>query len=200
MSVISEVSAATLVVPLERVTAIANRAITERHYTLVRVRNEAGQVGTGFCYCGSLAGHIVTLAVRDLLAGFVVGRRTHEVEAIWEQMFQQSLLHGRRGAVMRALSAIDIALWDLLGKEYGRPLHELLGSHRTDTVPAYVSGGYHTPGKTVDDLVREVSGYVDMGFPAVKIKIGRVSTAEDLERIRACREALGRRRAVVCRC
>jgi L-alanine-DL-glutamate epimerase-like enolase superfamily enzyme len=155
------------------------------------VRDESGLEGTGFCYGGSLAGKIVTVAVRDMLAGLVVGRDPRQVEAIWEEMFHQSLLHGRRGSVMRAISAVDIALWDLLGKQAGLPLYRLLGGYRSETVPAYASGGYYVPGKTAQDLAREVSGYVDMGFPAVKIKVGRVDVAEDFERVRACREALG---------
>jgi L-alanine-DL-glutamate epimerase-like enolase superfamily enzyme len=92
---------------------------------------------------------------------------------------------------MRAISAVDIALWDLMGQEAGMPLHRLLGSYRSETVPAYASGGYYLPGKTADDLAAEVEGYTAMGFPAVKIKVGRVSVQEDVERIKACREVLG---------
>jgi L-alanine-DL-glutamate epimerase-like enolase superfamily enzyme len=92
---------------------------------------------------------------------------------------------------MRAISAIDIALWDLIGKESGVPLYSLLGAYRKDTVPAYASGGYYVPGKTAEDLAAEVGSYVEMGFPAVKIKVGHVSTEEDVERILACRRAIG---------
>ena len=191
MPIITELSATTVIVPLEQETSIAKRAIHERYYTLVRVKDENGLEGTGFCYGGSLAGHLVTIAVRDLLRDKVAGRDPHDVEAIWEDMFHESLLHGRRGSVMRAISAIDIALWDLMGKKAGLPLHSLLGAYRQETVPAYASGGYYLPGKTMEDLAAEVKGYVDMGFPAVKIKVGRASTEEDVARIRACREAIG---------
>ncbi len=191
MPEIVDLKAATVVVPLDRETSIAKRAITERHYTLVRLTDNQGLTGTGFCYGGSLAGHIVTVAVRDMLRRAVVGRNPHDVERIWEDMFQESLLHGRRGSVMRAISAIDIALWDLMGKQAGLPLYSLLGAYRSDTVPAYASGGYFLPGKSVDDLAREVEGYRQLGFPAVKIKVGRVSVREDVARIMACREVLG---------
>jgi L-alanine-DL-glutamate epimerase-like enolase superfamily enzyme len=191
LSVVKEVVAATVVVPLEQETSIAKRAIRERHYTLVRLRSDSGAEGTGFCYGGSLAGHIVTVAVRDMLRGSLIGRDPHHMEAIWEEMFHESLLHGRRGSVMRAISAIDIALWDLVAKEAGLPLYAMLGAYRTERVPAYASGGYFVPGKTVSDLADEVRGYRDMGFPAVKIKVGRVSTEEDCERIEACRKAIG---------
>jgi L-alanine-DL-glutamate epimerase-like enolase superfamily enzyme len=158
---------------------------------LVRITDDQGNQGTGFCYGGSLAGHIVTVAVRDMLSRKVLGRDPHDVESIWDDMFQDSLLHGRRGSVMRGISAVDIALWDLLAKEAGLPLYSYLGAYRSDAVPAYASGGYFLPGKTPADLAAEVKGYVDTGFPAVKIKVGRVSIDEDCERIAACREVMG---------
>ena len=188
---VTELHAATVVVPLEQETAIAKRSIHERHYCLVRARNERGQEGIGFCYVGSLGGRLATVAVRDLLRDKVLGRDPNQIEAIWDDMFHDTLLHGRRGSVLRAISAIDIALWDLRAKEAGLPLRSLLGAFRDETVPAYASGGYFVPGKTVQDLADEVRGYVERGFEAVKIKVGRVPVAEDVERIQACRDAIG---------
>jgi len=188
---ITELHAATVVVPLEHETAIARRAITERHYCLVRARDDQGLEGIGFCYCGSLGGSLVTTAVRDLLRHNVLGRDPHHVEAIWDDMFHESLLHGRRGSVLRAISAVDIALWDLMAREAGLPLYALLGACRSETVPAYASGGYYLPGKTPQDLADEVRGFADRGFEAVKIKVGRVPVEEDVERLSACREAIG---------
>ena len=123
---VAEVLAATVVVPLEAETTFATRTVQNREYTLVRVKGRHGAQGIGFCYSGSRAGHISTLAVRDLLRDHVVGRDTDELETIWDVMYRDSLLHGRRGSVLRAISAIDIALWDLAGKERGLPLYSLL--------------------------------------------------------------------------
>ena len=190
MSVIS-VLASTVVVPLDIGVAIASRAVQNREYTLVRVKDSNGIEGVGFCYGGSKAGHLATLAVRDLLREHVIGRDLQDVEAIWDAMFRDSVLQGRRGCVLRAMSAIDIALWDLMAKEAGLPLHSLLGSNGRETVPAYASGGYYLEGKTPEHLAEEVQGYVDKGFKAVKIKVGRLSAREDAERIRACRQAIG---------
>lgn len=190
MAILS-VQANTVVVPLEVDTAIATRAIRNREYTLVRIKNSSGQTGIGFCYGGSKAGHLSTLAVRDLLRENVAGRETQDIDAIWDKMFRDSLLHGRRGSVLRAISAIDIALWDLLGKEKGLTLHSLLGSDKRETVPAYASGGYYLTGKTNEDLADEVKSYIDKGFKAVKIKIGMLSAKEDALRIKACRQAIG---------
>ena len=141
----------------------------------------------------SKTGHLSTLAVRDLLRGHVIGREPQEIEAIWDNMFRDSLQDGRRGCVLRGISAINNALWDLLAKEKRLPLYQLLGSPRKETVPAYASGGYYLKGKTNQDLADEVKGYVAKGFKAVKIKVGMLSAREDALRIKACRHAIGLR-------
>ena len=188
---VTAVEACTCVVPLEEGLAIATRALRERHYTLVRVRTDAGSDGIGFCYGGHKAGHIVTLAVRELLRDVVVGRDPHQTEAIWDAMYRESLLHGRRGAVLRAISAVDTALWDAVAREAELPLHRYLGGYREGVVPAYASGGYYSDGKSPEELAGEMQGYLDMGFRAVKIKVGQLPPREDAERVRAAREAVG---------
>ena len=188
---VTALTAATLVIPLRNVTSFATRTVRERHYTLVTVTTESGIEGLGFCYCGNAAGWLVTGAVRDLLAGHVVGRDAHDTEAIWDAMYRDALLLGRRGAVVRAMSAIDIALWDANAKAAELPLYRYLGAARSDVVPAYASGGYYLAGKSERDLAAECAGYVERGFAAVKIKVGRVSAREDAARIAAVRAAIG---------
>ena len=188
---ITRLEACTCVVPLETGMSIATRTIQERHFTLVKVRTDSGAEGLGFCYGGHKAGHLVTLAIRDLLRDVVVGRDLHQVEAIWDSMYRETLLHGRRGSVLRAISAVDIALWDAASRKAGLPLHRYLGGYREDTVPAYASGGYYAEGKGPGELAEEMRRYMDMGLRAVKMKVGRASTGEDVKRIRAAREAIG---------
>ena len=188
---VTSLTANTVVIPLRTVTSFSTRTVSERHYTLVKVRTESGAEGIGFCYCGNAAGWIVTQAVRDLLAKQVVGKDSHQTEGIWDAMYKDALLMGRRGAIVRGMSAIDIALWDVNAKEAELPLYQYLGGARQDTVPAYASGGYYLDGKTPEHLANECSGYVDLGFRAVKIKVGRVSAREDAERIAAVRRAIG---------
>ena len=189
---VTKLEANTCVVPLEkRGLSISTRALRERHFTLVRVRTDTGTEGLGFTYCGTRAGHIVTLAVRDLLRDSVVGRDPEQVEAIWDAMYRESLLHGRRGAVLRAISAVDIALWDALSKEAGLPLYRHLGGSDREPVPAYASGGYYAEGKGPAGLAEEMRGYLEMGFRAVKMKLGRLTPKEDAVRVRAAREAVG---------
>ena len=81
-------------------------------------------------------------------------------------------------------------MWDVKGKAAGLPVYKLLGGHN-NSVPCYVTGGYYQDGKSVSDLVQECETYVDMGYEAIKLKIGHVSLADDYERVRAVRDAVG---------
>ena len=85
---------------------------------------------------------------------------------------------GRRGAGLRTISAIDIALWDLRGKAAKMPIMQLLGIH-SQRLRCYVTGGYYRPGDSVERLIREMSSYIDKGFSAVKLKVGALPTRED---------------------
>src|SRR5207248_56886 len=110
---------------------------------------------------------------------------------LWEEMYRETLLHGRTGTVMRTISTLDIALWDLNARSAELPLYRYLGYWAKDKVPAYASGGYYLEGKTPHHLGEEVAAYVGAGFRAVKIKVGRLSPGEEEDRIRAAREAIG---------
>ncbi|MQA08544.1 MAG: mandelate racemase/muconate lactonizing enzyme family protein [Pseudonocardiaceae bacterium] len=191
MTVITSVDTATAVVPLDHATAFSSRVVHERAYTLVRVTGDDGVHGIGFCYAGNRGGQLAGLAARDLLGPVLLGADAHLTEASWAAMYQESLLHGRTGAVMRALSALDIALWDRNARAAGLPLHRYLGGYAAESVPAYASGGYYLDGKTPGDLAEEMRGYVAAGFEAVKLKIGRLDLAADTKRLAAVREAVG---------
>ncbi|PRY02403.1 mandelate racemase/muconate lactonizing enzyme family protein [Allonocardiopsis opalescens] len=178
-------------VPLRQVTSFATRQVSARDYVLVTVTDADGVQGRGFCYAGASGGEVVSAAVAALLGPVVAGRDPFGVERIWQDMYQEALLHGRTGSAMRALSALDIALWDHNARALGLPLHRLLGGFRAETVPAYASGGYYLDGKTPDDLGEELASYVAAGFRAVKMKVGRLSPAEEEERVAAARRAVG---------
>ena len=92
---------------------------------------------------------------------------------------------------MRALSAVDIALWDLNARTAGVPLWRHLGGATATPPEAYASGGYYADGKGLDELAEEMRSYVAMGFRAVKMKVGGVTPAEDDGRIAAVRAAVG---------
>jgi L-alanine-DL-glutamate epimerase-like enolase superfamily enzyme len=106
-------------------------------------------------------------------------------------MLSSTLLQGRTGSVMRAISSLDIALWDLNARSAGLPLYSYLGCWTTDAVPAYASGGYYLNDKTPEQLGEEMASYVGQGFRAVKMKVGRLMPLQEEERVRAARAAIG---------
>jgi L-alanine-DL-glutamate epimerase-like enolase superfamily enzyme len=191
MSQIASVVVCVARVPLERATAFATRTVLARDYCLVKVTSSDGMEGIGFCYAGSTAGSITRIAVEELLAPMLIGQESTRIEGLWEEMYRSAILQGRCGSVMRALSILDIALWDLNARAAGLPLYRYLGSWTNDKVPAYASGGYYLEGKSPAQLGDELAGYVGRGFKAVKMKVGRLSLAEEVERVRAARAAIG---------
>ena len=190
MAKIESISVASARVPLENVTSFATRTVSARDYGLVRVR-AGGIEGIGFCYAGSSGGTLVAQAVEQLLAPILLGRDSLLVEGLWQRMFQETLLHGRAGSVMRAISILDCALWDLNARTVNLPLYKYLGAAVDDAVPAYASGGYYLEGKTPKKLGEEMAAYVKAGFRAVKMKVGRLSPKEEEARVKAAREAIG---------
>ena len=190
MAKIESISVASARVPLENVTSFATRTVFARDYGLVRVR-AGGIEGIGFCYAGSSGGTLVAQAVEQLLAPILLGHDSLLVEGLWQRMFQETLLHGRAGSVMRAISILDCALWDLNARTVNLPLYKYLGAAVDDAVPAYASGGYYLEGKTPKKLGEEMAAYVKAGFRAVKMKVGRLSPKEEEARVKAAREAIG---------
>jgi L-alanine-DL-glutamate epimerase-like enolase superfamily enzyme len=188
---IESVQARTVRVPLDRVTSFATRTVAARDYGLVKVRTTDGVEGIGFCYAGSAAGGLVAKAVRELFAPLLVGKDPYRVEGHWEAMYQEAMLQGRAGAVMRALSILDIALWDRNARAAGLPLYKFLGGYAESDVEVYASGGYYLDGKTPAMLGAELAGYVKMGYRAVKMKVGRLDPQAERARIAAAREAVG---------
>jgi L-alanine-DL-glutamate epimerase-like enolase superfamily enzyme len=191
MSKITGLQSMAVVVPLDAPTAFARRSVTARDYLAVRVTDEDGVSGIGFCYVGNFGGKLASAIVREVFAPRVVGRQSWQVRGLWEELYQDLILHGRAGLFMRALSAVDVALWDLNARRAGLPLWKYLGAVEEESVAGYASGGYYLPGKTPEDLGREMQGYLDQGFNAVKMKIGRGTPAEDAARAAAVREVIG---------
>lgn len=191
MPIIESVSVCIARVPLANPVTFSTRQVKAREYCLVRVRSTDGQEGLGYCYAVNSAGRLLSVAVTDLLAPRLVGQESLRVEGLWNELYQEALLLGRAGGVMRALSALDTALWDLNARSAGVPLYQYLGATVKDRVPAYASGGYYQPGKTPDKLAAEMAQHVKEGFRAVKMKVGLESVAGERKRIAAVREAIG---------
>ena len=182
-------------IPLPAPVSFSVKTLYHRENLLVEIEAEDGSVGTGFCLQDASAA-AAKAALTDELLPLIVGRDADQIRGLWEVMFRQSVRSGRRGSLLHALSAVDIALWDRLARSRDLPLHTLLGGFR-DSAPCYASGGYYHEEESLARLEDEVTGYVEQGYEAVKIKIGRLSTREEVERVRLVREILGPDRALM---
>jgi len=156
---------------------------------LVKIETDEGIEGWGECYGPAGVNRAV---VETLLKPQVVGRDPFDVEVIWEHLYNRIKDYGLSGMTIAGISGVDIALWDILGKAVGKPIHKLIGGCFRDRVQAYATGFYFKDLKTVlPDAVAEARAYTSHGFRAMKVKIGLGSMERDVERLAAVREAVG---------
>lgn len=156
---------------------------------LVEILTDDGIVGWGECY-GPAA--VCRSIVESLLKPRLIGRDPFDVEVLWEELYNRVKDYGLTGLTISGISGVDIALWDIIGKACGKPIHKLIGGAFRTEVQAYATGGYfYEMNNVVEDAVRETAGHVAEGFRAVKIKIGLGDVARDVARVAAVREAIG---------
>ncbi|MDR3077251.1 MAG: mandelate racemase/muconate lactonizing enzyme family protein [Planctomycetota bacterium] len=170
--------------PMDGLAGIASRDVF-----LARVRTDAGLTGLGE---GFALGSLRSLAavVDETLKPLLLGEDPRDIARLWQKMYHYTFRYGRRGLVLPGISAIDLALWDILGKSAGLPVYKLGGGCRA-AVRAYASGGYYLAGQGLEALAAEADGYRRRGFRRMKMKIGGAPLEKDLERIREVRRALG---------
>lgn len=187
MPAISKVEARLFNVPLDEVLVDAKHG-DHTHFQLVTatVHLDDGSSGTGYTYTGGKGGHAILAMINNDLAPFLVGQEPSG--DLYEAMLWHIHYVGRGGIASFAISAVDIALWDLRGKALGQSLAQMAGGAATEC-KAYCGGiDLNFP---LPKLLDSIQGYVNAGFNGVKIKIGQPSLAEDLERIAAVRDLIG---------
>jgi L-alanine-DL-glutamate epimerase-like enolase superfamily enzyme len=151
--------------------------------TQLELQTDAGIVGRSV-YAGG----------REIIAQQLVpriqGMNPFYVEAIWDRMYRYNRKPVAKGLYISAMGAVDIAVWDIVGKALNMPVYQVLGGF-SDKIRVYAAGGYYEEGKGIRELVKEMESYVAEGFRAVKMKIGGESMETDVERVRSVREAIG---------
>jgi L-alanine-DL-glutamate epimerase-like enolase superfamily enzyme len=153
-----------------------------------RVRDADGAEGVGYTYTvGAGGGAVHALIARDL-APRLCGRESERIEDLWQAMWWALHYGGRGGFAVLAISAVDIALWDLRARRQRTPLWRLLGGF-DPRVPCY-AGGIDLD-FSLDALLKQTDENLARGFRAIKMKVGRPSLREDVERVRAMRSHLG---------
>jgi len=182
-------------IPLDEPVAFATRVVEERDHAVVYVRTDEGHEGVGYTL-GYGGAELIADAASEVLAPMLVGEDPCDTTRLWREMFDGTVQIGRKGVMVRAISILDIALWDIKGKAADMPLFKLLGGS-AEKIPTYASGGYYRESKGLAGLREEMETYVDRGHDAVKMKVGRQSLEEEVERVRVVREAIGPNRTLL---
>lgn len=190
MSQIKKVTCHVVSAPVERpFTSSRGWLYKQRGSCIVEIETADGIVGWGECYGPS---QVARAYIESQYAPRIIGRDPFDVEVIWEDLYNRIKDYGNKGMAISALSGIDIALWDIIGKTCGKPVHKLIGGAYRTEVQSYATGLYFIDmDRLIEEAVEEAQGYVAEGFTAVKMKIGLGSPKLDLERVRAVREAVG---------
>jgi len=154
----------------------------------VRVRDADGAEGVGYTYTVGTGGAAIHSLLSRELAPLLIGREAERIEGAWQRMWWALHYGGRGGAQVLAISAVDIALWDLRARRQRAPLWRVLGGFDPE-VPCY-AGGIDLD-FTLDALLRQTDENLERGFRAIKMKVGRPSLADDVARVTAMRRHLG---------
>lgn len=174
--------------PLKQVVSSSRVTMTHRELVVIEVETDEGETGVGWCTTAGVGAAAVHALITGYLAPMLVGLDPRNTERIWQRLWMECHAAGPAGITTLAISAIDIALWDLKAKSAGEPLHRLLGGAR-ESVEVYASAiNLHL---SLDELVEQVRAQAGEGYTSFKIKIGRPGLYEDLERCLAVRRVIG---------
>lgn len=166
----------------------AQNRYNDRTVLLCRITTDSGHEGWGESFGPSL---IHKTTIDSVYAPLVVGRSPFDSEVIWDTLYNTLRDHGQKGLAIEALSAIDIALWDLKGKITGLPVWALMGGKHRDRVMPYATGLYRRGSKDeLRLLVEEASQHAERGFRAMKLKLG-FGLEYDLAAVKAIRAEIG---------
>ncbi|NND06142.1 MAG: mandelate racemase/muconate lactonizing enzyme family protein [Saprospiraceae bacterium] len=189
MSHILKIDAKLYRVPLKEVLVDASHG-EHTHFELIiaTIILSDGSEGIGYTYTGGKGGHAIKALIDNDLKDVLVGMDPYDIDMLYKRMQAHVHYVGRGGIASFAISALDIALWDLKCRHSGLPLWKLAGG-AGNSCRAY-RGGIDLD-FSLDRLLKDVQEYLDQGFNAVKIKIGQPDPAEDLRRISAVRALIG---------
>jgi len=181
---IKDVKALIISRPLGKPLRVARGDITSRTTVVVIVETDRGVRGVGEAIGTP---HMIKACVEHHLKGMVVGQDAFDVEKIWSRMFVPTVYWELKGSYISAMSGVEMALWDVMGKAQGVPVHRLLGGKHRDRIRAYASDLFT---EQKESMASKAKKFVEDGFSIVKTHVGSDPSA-DVERIEAIREAVG---------
>jgi D-galactarolactone cycloisomerase len=160
--------------PLQQPFAFSQGWVKQRAATLVEITTDEGIVGWGEAFAQGLEPpEIAAATIRHALAPLLIGADPLATEVLWHRMYHATRDYGRKGSVIAAISAVDIALWDIAGWFFRQPIHRLLGGAFRDQVEAYATGFYRIIGQgEAARLADEARAHLDAGFRHMKVKLG----------------------------
>ena len=167
------------------------RTFTFHGWVIVEVFTDSGLVGVGNA---ALAPQVTKQVIDAYLAPLLIGQDPWDIEFLWQHMYRKTMAFGRKGIGMVAISAVDIALWDVLGKSANQPVYRLLGGKTKERIPVYASRLYSGP---LEELASEARRYKADGYRAVKMRFGwgpadgAAGMQRNVELVRTVREAVG---------
>ena len=165
--------------------------VKKRSATIVEVKTNEGIVGWGEAFCQGLEPPEISAAViENALKPILLEQSPLDIEVLWHNMYNVTRDFGRKGSVISAISAIDIALWDIAGKYYNQPIHQLLGGAFRKKIKPYATGFYRLKGKgEANRLAEEALSHFENGFDHMKVKLG-FGIDDDLKCMETIRNAL----------
>ena len=180
-----------LVSELETPFAFSQGWVKRRGACIVEVQTDAGLTGWGEALCQGLQPpQIAAAAIESALKPLLIGADPLQIEPLWQRMYTQTRDYGMKGAVIAAISGVDIALWDLAGKSLGQPVWRLLGGAHRDRVQVYATGFYRIEGRgEAARLAEEAVQRAAEGFGFLKIKLG-FGVEDDIAVMRAVSRAI----------
>lgn len=184
-----DVHATPIVVPLRRAYHGSNYVVSTRVALLVTVDTDDGIRGEAIVGDERVRYMDVVRIVEGPIRSAIVGASLHRLGRLWATMFAVTHHERDKHLALRAVAAVDVALWDAIGKCHRQPVTALLGGHH-DGLPV-VAFHYGPVEQTIDQLVQEVGALLDEGYAGIKLKVGRRNVADDVARVHALREGLG---------
>lgn len=177
----------TVAVPVTYPVVSCVRETKEIIFVILDVITDEGIRGISYAQAFHLHGAAAIRSCLDHLKAAVQGEDPFHIEKLWNKMWQSIKLLGRQGLPTFALSMVDIALWDILGKAMNQPIYRLLGGHRT-SLGAYASDGLWLVEPS--EAAAQAEHFAELGFTSMKMRLGRLNQHEDLKAIKKIRKAL----------
>jgi len=186
--IITDYKVSIISIPFEKEIFSSTIVLKGYDFIIVTLQTDEGIEGLGYVMTPGYGTGSIYSIIKDELCPLLMGKNPFYVEYIWEYMLKNTNFFGQKGITIFGIAAIDMCLWDIIGKTLKQPLFKILGAY-SDSIPVYASGGWLS--YSIEELTKEMAGYIEEGYDAIKMKIGSQDPEEDYRRISAVRKVVG---------